>query len=69
MKSLSLSVDYEKPEKKIEAIIKNLGVKDVRCQSSFSDARVDFRIDDSLDARVFKTKVCNELNRNGFRAR
>lgn len=69
MKYLDLSVDFEKPEKKIETIVKNCGAKDVRCSSSFSGARVEFKIDDSLDERVFKNKVCSELNRSGFRAR
>ena len=49
-------------------LIKKCGAQDVRCSSSYSGARVDFKIDDKLDERVFKRTVCDELKRNGFRA-
>lgn len=68
MKYLNVNVEFEKPEKKIESIVKNCGAKDVRCSSSWSGARVEFKIDDALDDRVFKKKVCDELRRGGFRA-
>lgn len=68
MKYLNVNVEFEKPEKKIESVLKKCGAQDVRCSSSYSGARVDFKIDDKLDERAFKRTVCDELKRNGFRA-
>lgn len=68
MKNLNISVDFKKPEKEIESIVSKCGGQNVRCSSSWSGARVDFRIDDSLDERVFKKTVIDILRNKGYKA-
>ena len=68
MKFLNINVDFKKPETEIEKIIEKCGGENVRCSSSYSGARVEFRIDDKLDERVFKKTVCDALSRQGYRA-
>ena len=50
----NINVEFNKPEKEIEGIVTKCGGQSARCSSTYSGARVDFRIDDKLDEKVFK---------------
>ena len=68
MKYVNINVEFKKPETEIEKIVKQCGGENVRCSSNWSGARVDFKIDDKLDERVFKKTVCDQLRIKGYRA-
>ena len=68
MKYLNINVEFNKPEKEIEGIVTKCGGQSPRCSSTYSGAKVDFRIDDKLDEKVFKKNVIDELKKKGFKA-
>ena len=56
------------PEKEIQNIMMQAGAKDVRMCSTYSGARVDYKLDDIVDERVFKRKLQDLLRRAGYRS-
>lgn len=62
------SIACENPEKEITNLLSQAGAKDVRSSNSYSGARFDFKIDDMIDERQFKSKICDVLRRSNYRA-
>ncbi len=56
------------PEKDIAKTLEIAGAKSVRFSKTYSGARCEFKLDDSVDEREFKRKLIDSLRRCGYRA-